>query len=164
MVFSLTASLNYSDIVLRATHHHTSRLINCKLLFCKTQHKNNINRLQIKEEIRQCYELINRLGKRSCISSEKVLYKLFLFFSPEVSLQIANLLDCTTWSGAEPGLMDAVTRGALLAGKPVGGFKIGKEAGEWAASKFHPYHQKITLPAGDPPQISKRNIVSTQIQ
>jgi predicted Rossmann-fold nucleotide-binding protein len=71
--------------------------------------------------------------------SEKVLYKLFLFFSPEVSLQIANLLDCTTWSGAEPGLMDAVTRGALLAGKPVGGFKIGKEAGEWAASKFHPY-------------------------
>ncbi|TXG67423.1 hypothetical protein EZV62_008698 [Acer yangbiense] len=53
--------------------------------------------------------------------------------------EIANLLDCTTWSGAGPGLMDAVTKGALEAGKLVGGFKIGKEAGEWTASNFHPY-------------------------
>ncbi|XP_014625976.1 uncharacterized protein [Glycine max] len=35
--------------------------------------------------------------------------------------------------------MDAVTEGAMLAGKPVGGFKIGREAGEWTASNFHPY-------------------------
>lgn len=35
--------------------------------------------------------------------------------------------------------MDAVTKGALQAGMPVGGFKIGKEAGEWTASNFHPY-------------------------
>lgn len=53
--------------------------------------------------------------------------------------QIANLLNCTSWSGAGPGLMDAVTKGALQAGKPVGGFKIGKEAGEWTATNFHPY-------------------------
>lgn len=49
------------------------------------------------------------------------------------------MLDCTTWTGAGPGLMDAVTRGALQAKKPVGGFKIGKEAGEWTSSNFHPY-------------------------
>lgn len=55
--------------------------------------------------------------------------------------QIANLLNCTSWSGAGPGLMDAVTRGALEAGKPVGGFKISKEAGEWTATNFHPYLQ-----------------------
>ncbi|KAL3736397.1 hypothetical protein ACJRO7_025366 [Eucalyptus globulus] len=56
-----------------------------------------------------------------------------------VKRRIAKLLDCTSWSGAGPGLMDAATKGALEAGKPVGGFKIGKEAGEWTASNFHPY-------------------------
>lgn len=35
--------------------------------------------------------------------------------------------------------MDAATKGALQAGKPVGGFKIGREAGEWTTSNFHPY-------------------------
>lgn len=35
--------------------------------------------------------------------------------------------------------MDAITTGALQAEKPVGGFKIGKEAGEWSASNFHSY-------------------------
>lgn len=35
--------------------------------------------------------------------------------------------------------MDAATRGALQTGKPVGGLKIGKEAGEWAATSFHQY-------------------------
>lgn len=35
--------------------------------------------------------------------------------------------------------MDATIKGALLAGKKVGGFKIGREAGEWTASNFHPY-------------------------
>lgn len=49
------------------------------------------------------------------------------------------LLDCTSWSGIGPGLMDAATKGALQAGKLVGGFKISKEAGEWTATNFHPY-------------------------
>ncbi|CAI0379194.1 unnamed protein product [Linum tenue] len=57
----------------------------------------------------------------------------------ELGRQIAELLECTSWTGAGPGLMDAATKGALQAGKPVGGFKIGKEAGEWTASNFHPY-------------------------
>lgn len=54
-------------------------------------------------------------------------------------LQVAALLDCTTWTGVGPGIMDAVVQGALQAGKPVGGFKISKEAGEWTSSNFHPY-------------------------
>lgn len=48
-------------------------------------------------------------------------------------------MNCTTWSGAGPGLMDAATKGALDAGQRVAGLKIGKEAGEWTASNFHPY-------------------------
>ncbi|ONK60773.1 uncharacterized protein A4U43_C08F22460 [Asparagus officinalis] len=35
--------------------------------------------------------------------------------------------------------MDAAFKGASEANKPVGGFKISKEAGEWTASNFHPY-------------------------
>lgn len=60
-------------------------------------------------------------------------------FYTRLNAQIANLLDCTSWSGAGPGLMDAVTQGALQAGKPVGGFKIGREPGEWTTSNYHPY-------------------------
>ncbi|KAM7501539.1 hypothetical protein LguiB_000443 [Lonicera macranthoides] len=53
--------------------------------------------------------------------------------------EIVDQLGCTLWSGSGPGLMDAATQGALQAGKPVGGFTIAKEAGEWTASNFHPY-------------------------
>ncbi|PNX94412.1 putative cytokinin riboside 5-monophosphate phosphoribohydrolase logl10-like protein [Trifolium pratense] len=193
MGFSLIVSFG-SDIVLRATHNQTSRLINSKLLFCKTQHKNSVgfnlsnqktnhtaifvskqesiefderkspNEIvkevvaikiceddsgvfaEVKEEIKQCYELINRIGRgvvylgSSRMGSGHSHYVQAQELAKEaISSQIANLLDCTTWSGAGPGLMDAVTQGALLAEKPVGGFKIGKEAGEWTASNFHPY-------------------------
>jgi predicted Rossmann-fold nucleotide-binding protein len=58
------------------------------------------------------------------------------------------MLDCTTWTGAGPGLMNAVIRSALQAKKPVGGFKIGKEAGEWTSSNFHPCLLTLILHAG----------------
>lgn len=65
---------------------------------------------------------------------------LVLFAASRIKLlQVAVLLDCTTWTGVGPGMMDAVVKGALQAGKPVGGFKISKEAGEWTSSNFHPY-------------------------
>lgn len=35
--------------------------------------------------------------------------------------------------------MDAACKGAFEANKPVGGFKIAKESGEWTSSNFHPY-------------------------
>ncbi|EAY90807.1 hypothetical protein OsI_12409 [Oryza sativa Indica Group] len=79
---------------------------------------------EVREEIARCFDLVRRLGRGAVYLG---------------SSRIARLLDCTTWSGAGPGFMDAATQGALEAGKPVGGFKIGKEAGEWTTSNFHPY-------------------------
>ncbi|KAF7141720.1 hypothetical protein RHSIM_Rhsim06G0225700 [Rhododendron simsii] len=86
---------------------------------------------EVKKDIERCYELIHRLGRG-------VVYLGSSRMGPSVELKIANLLNCTSWSGAGPGLMDAATKGALQAGKPVGGFKIGKEANEWTATNFHP--------------------------
>ncbi|XP_071725686.1 uncharacterized protein [Rutidosis leptorrhynchoides] len=96
---------------------------------------------QVKKEIEMCYELIRRLGRG-------VVYLGSARMGPghehyiqtqDLAKQVASLLGCTSWSGAGPGLMDAATRGALQAGKTVGGFKIGKEANEWTSTNFHPY-------------------------
>ncbi|XVF34925.1 hypothetical protein REPUB_Repub18cG0100400 [Reevesia pubescens] len=43
--------------------------------------------------------------------------------------QIANILDCTTWTRAGPGLMDAAIKGSLQAVKPVGGFFSARKHG-----------------------------------
>ncbi|KAD5318004.1 hypothetical protein E3N88_17950 [Mikania micrantha] len=99
---------------------------------------------EVKKEIEMCYELIQRLGRgvaylgssRMGIGHEHYIQTQEL--AREATL-VANLLGCTSWSGAGPGLMDAATQGALQAGKPVGGFKIGKEANEWTSTNFHPY-------------------------
>ncbi|XLT24277.1 hypothetical protein HN873_055569 [Arachis hypogaea] len=113
----------------------------------------------VREEINRCYELINRLGRgvvylgssrmgpghshyvQAQELSKEARLPFWLPYDEKLlpCLRIANLLDCTSWSGAGPGLMNAVTQGALQAGKPVGRFKIGKEAGEWTASNYHPY-------------------------
>lgn len=85
-----------------------------------------------------------RLGNTTtnCILETYFSHWLCLAFSYDLPLsmeQIVNLVNCTSRSGVGPGLMDGTTKGALQAWKPVGGFKIGKEAGEWTASNFHSY-------------------------
>ncbi|KAJ0102829.1 hypothetical protein Patl1_04034 [Pistacia atlantica] len=126
----------------------TSKFDSCpgraSALLCKREvvdFEERTSPLEVRKEIEQCYQLIRRLGRG-------VVYLGSSRMGPdhphhvqalELTEQIANLLDCTTWSGVGPGLMDAVTKGAMQAGKPVGGLKIDKEAGEWTASKFHPY-------------------------
>ncbi|KAF5188146.1 hypothetical protein FRX31_022269 [Thalictrum thalictroides] len=96
---------------------------------------------EVKKEIQKCYELIQKRGRgvvylgSSRMGPGHPHYEKTL----ELGSEIANLLDCTTWTGVGPGLMDAVTKGALQVNKPVGGFKIGREAGEWTASNFHSY-------------------------
>ncbi|KAJ3674338.1 hypothetical protein LUZ60_004954 [Juncus effusus] len=96
---------------------------------------------EVKKEIERCYELVRQLGRgivylgSSRFPSSHPHYRLAL----ELSREAAKLLDCTTWTGAGPGLMDAAIQGAMEAKKPVGGFKIAKEAGEWTSSNFHSY-------------------------
>ncbi|KAJ1441297.1 LOG family [Sesbania bispinosa] len=153
MGFSVAASLG-SHIVLRGTHETK---IKCQLFYRTEQnsvgfkfskHK-AIQRAifltkqesielderksanEVREEIKLCYELINRLGRG-------VVYLGSSRMGPGHSHYV-QAQGLAKEARAGPGLMDAVTQGAMLAGKPVGGFKIGKEAGEWTASNFHPY-------------------------
>lgn len=96
---------------------------------------------EVRKEIHRCYELVQTLGRgaiylgSSRIKTDHPHYVQSL----ELAREIAKLLECTTWTGAGPGLMDAAVRGALEANKPVGGFKIAREAGEWTSSNSHPY-------------------------
>ncbi|XP_010675863.2 probable cytokinin riboside 5'-monophosphate phosphoribohydrolase LOGL10 isoform X1 [Beta vulgaris subsp. vulgaris] len=96
---------------------------------------------EVRKEIERCYELIHRLGRGVIYigsarpGSDHPHYMQAL----ELSREIAYMLGSTTWTGAGPGLMDAAIRGALQAGKPVGGFKIEKEAGQWSSTGSHPY-------------------------
>uniref|UniRef100_A0A7N0TDK9 Cytokinin riboside 5'-monophosphate phosphoribohydrolase n=1 Tax=Kalanchoe fedtschenkoi TaxID=63787 RepID=A0A7N0TDK9_KALFE len=96
---------------------------------------------QVKLEIEQCYKLINRLGRGVVYLGSSRIEPGHSHYSQtqELAKEIANLLNCTSWSGAGPGLMDAATKGALEAGKPVGGLKIEKEAGQWTRTNHHPY-------------------------
>ncbi|CAM0906773.1 unnamed protein product [Alopecurus aequalis] len=96
---------------------------------------------EVKEEIARCYEQVSRLGRGAVYLGSSRVPPTHPHYhqTTELAREIAKLLDCTTWTGAGPGLMDAANQGALHADKPVGGFKIAKEAGEWTTSNFHPY-------------------------
>ncbi|MBA0635782.1 hypothetical protein Godav_021874 [Gossypium davidsonii] len=118
----------------------------CKSEFVDFEERTSPN--EVRKEIEQCYELIHRLGRGVVYLGSSRMGPGHPHYSQTLELareaiftawQIANLLDCTTWTGAGPGLMDAAIKGAQEAGKAVGGFKIGKEAGEWTTSKFHLY-------------------------
>ncbi|KAL4554713.1 hypothetical protein LXL04_037315 [Taraxacum kok-saghyz] len=104
----------------------------------------------VKNEIEMCYKLIRRLGRgvvylgsaRMGPGHEHYIQTQELAREASLSTYLSikkNDLNCNVPEGAGPGLMDAATRGALEAGKPVGGFKIAKEAGEWTATNSHPY-------------------------
>eukprot|EP00268_Persea_americana_P040918 TRINITY_DN40731_c0_g1_i1.p1 TRINITY_DN40731_c0_g1~~TRINITY_DN40731_c0_g1_i1.p1 ORF type:complete len:305 (-),score=57.31 TRINITY_DN40731_c0_g1_i1:281-1195(-) len=113
-------------------------------VFCRFQSDGFLERTspnEVSKEIQRCYQLIHQLGRGVIYlgsSRVKTNHPHYLQ-TMELAKEIANLLDCTSWTGAGPGLMDAVIKGALEANKPVGGFKIAKEAGEWTTSNFHPY-------------------------
>ncbi|XP_020990368.1 uncharacterized protein LOC107465442 isoform X1 [Arachis duranensis] len=160
---SFCTAPNFDSVSFKHSQKQNHKAIQTRLFLCKQDSVEFDERKspnEVREEIKRCYELINRLGRgvvylgssrmgpghphyvqaQELSKEASNSYCNFLPASCLLSVNnIANLLDCTSWSGAGPGLMDAVTQGALQAGKPVGGFKIGKEAGEWTASNYHPY-------------------------
>lgn len=115
------------------------RTVSCKLESMGFEERNSPN--EVKKEIKQCYELIHKLSRGVVYLGSSRLGPNHPHYSQafELGRDIATLLDCTSWSGLGPGLMDAVTQGALQAGKAVGGFKIAKEGGEWTSKMSHPY-------------------------
>ncbi|OMP04312.1 Cytokinin riboside 5'-monophosphate phosphoribohydrolase LOG [Corchorus olitorius] len=119
--------------------YQSGRVSLCRSEFIDFEERTSPN--EVRKEIEQCYELIHRLGRGAVYLGSSRMGPGNPHYSQtlELAQEIARLLDCTTWTGAGPGLMDAAIKGALQAGKPVGGLKIDREAGEWTTSKFHPY-------------------------
>jgi len=96
---------------------------------------------EVRKEILECYALVQKLGKGVVYfgsSRTKTDHPHYLQ-AMELGREVALLLNCTSWTGVGPGMMDAVTQGALQAHKPVGGFKISNEGGTWTNSCVHPY-------------------------
>ncbi|KAH7673302.1 LOG family protein [Dioscorea alata] len=129
-------------------HHHHQQQQQHTSSKCRALHTHDFpdwsersSPLQVRKEIERCYQLIHRLGRGAVYlgSSRVNTGHPHYLQALELAREIAKLLDCTTWTGVGPGLMDAAVKGALEAKKPVGGFKIAKEAGEWTTSNFHPY-------------------------
>lgn len=120
-------------------YNNLGRVSLCKHEFIDFEERTSPN--EVRKEIEECYKLIHRLGRGVVYLGSSRMESGHPHYSQTLELgrEIANLLDCSTWTGAGPGLMDAAIKGALQAGKPVGGFKIGREAGEWSTSNFHPY-------------------------
>ncbi|KAG0488539.1 hypothetical protein HPP92_007099 [Vanilla planifolia] len=96
---------------------------------------------EVRKEMQNCYELIQRLGRGVVYFGSSRLNDDHPHFlqAIEFARDVAKLLECTTWTGAGPGLMDAAIKGALEARMPVGGLKIAMEASEGVSSNQHPY-------------------------
>lgn len=98
------------------------------------------------EEMSACYELVEKYGRGAVYLGSSRVDEMHPHYiaSRELARDVAREFGCTTWSGIGPGLMDAVTRGALDANAAVSGFMILLEAGgKRQESRIHPY-----LPAG----------------
>ncbi|XP_024395533.1 uncharacterized protein [Physcomitrium patens] len=96
---------------------------------------------EVRKEIINCYKLVEKLGRGAVYfgsARTKIDHSHYLQ-AKELAHDVALLLDCTSWTGGGPGMMDAATQGALEAKKPVGCFNIAKEAGTWVTRYVHPY-------------------------
>ena len=70
---------------------------------------------KVQLEMSQCFALVERHGRGAVYLGSARVPETHSHYARtrELAKDIATLLDCTTWSGLGPGLMDAATRGAL---------------------------------------------------
>jgi predicted Rossmann-fold nucleotide-binding protein len=90
------------------------------------QQKNRQSVTKIGEELNLVYELVERNGRGAIYLGSSRIDKEHAHFARSKSLAkaVAVLLECTTWSGIGPGLMDAVTLGGLEANGKASGILI----------------------------------------
>lgn len=97
---------------------------------------------KVKKEMDACFDVVERMGRGAVyLGSARVPEDHPHFaMARDLARDVATAYDCTTWSGLGAGMMEAVTRGGMEAGKPVAGFMILLEAGgQRQASRTHPY-------------------------
>ena len=80
----------------------------------------------IGEELDVVYDLVERNGRGAIYLGSSRIDKEHVYFARSKSLAkaVGVLLECTTWSGIGPGLMDAVTLGGLEANGKASGILI----------------------------------------
>lgn len=97
---------------------------------------------KVRAEMEECFDLVARMGRGAVYLGSARVPEDHPHFqaAQELARDVAAALNCTTWSGLGPGLMEAVTRGGQEANKPVAGFMILMEAGgARQASRRHPH-------------------------
>ncbi len=87
--------------------------------------------LAVQQELLACYALIERKGRGVVYYGSARLRDGSDHWrrSRVLGAAVAKLLNCTTWTGGGPGMMEAATLGAMDAGHEVAGIRIGREAG-----------------------------------
>lgn len=85
----------------------------------------------VSQELLACYHLIEHKGRGVVYYGSARLKNGNVHWERARALgaDVAKLLGCTTWTGGGPGMMEAATKGAMDAGCPVAGIRIGREAG-----------------------------------
>jgi sugar/nucleoside kinase (ribokinase family)/predicted Rossmann-fold nucleotide-binding protein len=87
--------------------------------------------IAVQQELLACYALIERKGRGVVYYGSARLRDGSEHWTRSRALgaAVAELLNCTTWTGGGPGMMEAATLGAMDAGYQVAGIRIGREAG-----------------------------------
>lgn len=90
----------------------------------------------VQQELLACYALIEQHGRGVVYYGSARLKEDSPHWGKAVELgsTVASLLQCTTWSGGGPGMMQAATLGAILAQGQVAGIRIQREAGSMVLS------------------------------
>lgn len=85
----------------------------------------------VQQELLACYALIENKGRGIVYYGSARLKEDSPFWNQAVNIgkKLSTLLNCTTWSGGGPGMMQAATMGAVAANGVVAGIRIAREAG-----------------------------------
>eukprot|EP00899_Mesostigma_viride_P012169 jgi/Mesvir1/20953/Mv08024-RA.1 len=101
----------------------------------------------IDEESRKTRELVKKIGHGIVFfgSSRVCEGSIYLERASTLGRQVGVLLDRPLWTGGGPGMMEAVSKGAIAAGCRTGAVSILPEDADESAEEEHPYLQQGTF-------------------